>query len=219
MTRMIVSAKCMRHLSLGAAVLLMAVLALGGCTSPGQSTGGDDGVEVVEIDDTSTDQMWNDRVSGAVLYVFPYEDKVITVEHPQTVQFPWYESLEEGKFYKAVADVTYLNGGIAGYVDYPEIEDVSSCEEIAPDNLNLPTTEENCYGLTRIGDYADGDLLFYEAGVKAVWKDGAWVYRYDRDLKFEDGTRALCREGVTEDDVRAGMEAGVRSCADYFVLP
>ena len=92
MTRMIVSAKCMRHLSLGAAVLLMAVLALGGCTSPGQSTGGDDGVEVVEIDDTSTDQMWNDRVSGATLYVFPYEDKVITVEHPQTVQFPWYES-------------------------------------------------------------------------------------------------------------------------------
>ena len=113
----------------------------------------------------------------------------------------------------------HLNGGVAGYVDCPQIGDVSSCEEIAPDNLNLPTTEENCYGLTRIGDYADGDLLFYEAGVKAVWKDGAWVYRYDRDLKFEDGTRALCREGVTEDDVRAGMEAGVRSCADYFVLP
>ena len=199
---------------LAAASILSVGLAQGGCAAPG-----DEGGEAVEVVEDVTDEMWDGRVADAELCVFPYAENVITVEHPQAVGLPWDGALEEGKFYKVVADVTYLNGGVAGYVDYPQVNSVASCEEVAPDELDLPTLEETRYGLVRIGDYAEGELLFHELGIAAVWSDGAWTWRYDGELKLDDGTVALCREGAGEEDVRAGIEEGTLSCADFFVLP
>jgi hypothetical protein len=129
------------------------------------------------------------------------------------------DDLEDGHFYKVKADVTYLNGGIAGYVDYPQIENVISYEEVSPFDMGLPSTVDKRYGLTLIGDYADGDVLYYSITTKAVWKDGKWIYTYGKELKLPDGTEAAVRSGVTEDEVQAGMKKGVLSCEDYFVLP
>ncbi|MBR3313272.1 MAG: hypothetical protein IKG18_03950 [Atopobiaceae bacterium] len=70
---------------------------------------------------------------------------------------------EGGEAVEVVADVTYLNGGVAGYVDYPQVNSIAGCEEVAPDELDLPKLEETRYGLVRIGDYAEGELLFHEA--------------------------------------------------------
>ena len=176
--------------------------------------------EVVTIEDGgATDQMWSDTVAGAELYIFPYEDQLITVRDPESIDMPLTEALEDGKFYKVVADVTYLNGGIAGYVNYPQIEHVESCEEVSPDAMDLPSIEEGPYGLSRIGDYADGDLFFYELGIKAVWKDGAWVWSYDDVVTLSDSVVVCRRLGVSEEEIRAGMADGTLSCEDYFVLP
>ena len=48
------------------------------------------------------------------------------------------EDLTDGCFYELTADITYLNGGVAGYVDFPQIDRVISCKEISPFDLNLP---------------------------------------------------------------------------------
>lgn len=176
--------------------------------------------EVVTIEDgDATDQMWSDTVAGAELYVFPYEGQLITVQDPESISMPLAEDLEDGKFYRVIADVTYLNGGIAGYVNYPQVEHVESCTEVLPDSLDLPSLEEGPYGLRRIGDYADGDLFFYELGIKAVWKDGAWVWSYDDVVTLSDGVVACRRSGVSEEEIQAGVSEGTLSCEDYFVLP
>ena len=175
--------------------------------------------EVAIEDGGATDQMWSDTVAGAELYVFPYEEKLITVQDPVSIPMPLTEALEDGKFYRVIADVTYLNGGIAGYVNYPQVEHVESCTEVSPDSLDLPSLEEGPYGLRRIGDYADGDLFFYELGIKAVWKDGAWVWSYDDVVTLSDGVVACRRSGVSEEEIQAGVSEGTLSCEDYFVLP
>jgi hypothetical protein len=60
--------------------------------------------------------------------------------------------MKDGGFYKLTADVKYLNGGVAGYVNYPDIKNVSNCEEISPLDLHLPSITEKRYGLCLIGD-------------------------------------------------------------------
>lgn len=167
----------------------------------------------------STDQMWKDKVAGAEMYVFPYEDMVVTAFDSQSVQLPWNEPLEQGKFYKVIADVEYLNGGIAGYVNYPEIKSVSSVKEVSPFDMGLPSIKDGRYGLRLIGDYADGDIFFNEVRIMAVWKDGSWIWSYDDTIELEDGTAVCVRKGVTDEQVHAGIDDGVLSCADYFVLP
>jgi len=173
------------------------------------------------IDDSGqTDEMFNDEVANDELYVFQIDGQsTIVGEYFYQMYLPTSKELEEGHFYRVVADVTYLNGGIAGYVNYPEIESVKSCDEVSPFDIGLPSIRDKSYGLLLIGDYADGDLLFREMGTRAVWKDGAWIYRYDNDIELSDGRAACVREGITTDDVQEGMKQGVLSCEDYFVLP
>lgn len=167
----------------------------------------------------ATDQMWKDKVADAEMYVFPYEDMVVTAFDSQSVQLPWNDPLEQGKFYKVIADVEYLNGGIAGYVNYPEIKSVSSVKEVSPFDMGLPSIKDGRYGLRLIGDYADGDVFFNEVRTMAVWKDGSWIWSYDDTIELEDGTAVCVRKGVTDEQVRAGIDGGVLSCEDYFVLP
>lgn len=203
-------ARLARVVGLASGVAL--ALVVGGCGTLPPAVGGGG-------DDNTTDQMYNTPVTGAEFYVFPYEDKVFTVKDPNTIDLPVWDPLEDGKFYKVVADVRWLNGGVAGYVNYPQIESLHSYEEVSPYDMGLPSIRDKRYGLTLIGDYADGDLFFYDWNVRALWKDGSWLWRYDRELDLGNGSVACCKEGVTADEVRSGMDAGVLACERYFVLP
>ena len=199
-----------------AAGLVAAVLSLSACA--GKATQPKE-PEPVPIESTSTDEMFNEHVDDARLRVFVMDDRCKTVDTLDEVDVMGEKELEEGHFYNVVADVTYLNGGIAGYVNYPDVERVTSCSDASPFEMGLPALEPNKYGLLLIGDYADGDVLLRAYGKAAVWKDGAWVYRYDKEIDLPDGKKAAVRKGVTADSVSAGASTGVLSCADYFVLP
>jgi hypothetical protein len=183
-------------------------------------TGHDTPTGTVEIvDDGTTDQMFNDEKSNETLYVCQIEGETLTTDMAYPVHLDFAEQLQDGHFYKLVADVTYLNGGIAGYVNFPEIQQVKSCEETSPFDMGLPAITDTVYGLTIIGDYAEGDVLLYEGGIKAVWKDGAWIYHYDRSMKLEDGTLVCCGNDVTEAEVMEGIQKGINSCERYFAYP
>lgn len=196
--------------------LVVAVLSLSACagkvTKPKEPT-------PVQVEGNSTDEMFNERVDGARLRVFVMDGRIRTVDTLDEVDVMGEKELEEGHFYNVVADVTYLNGGIAGYVNHPEVERVKSCDDVSPLDMGLPTLGPDKYGLLLIGDYADGDVLLRAYGKAAVWKDGTWVYRYDKEIDLPDGKKAAVRKGVTEDAVSAGANSGVLSCADYLVLP
>ena len=155
---------------------------------------------------------------GATFYAFQIDGVTRNIPDCNSINL-YGEALKDGRFYKVVADVRYLNGGIAGYVNYPEIKDVISCEETSPYKIGLPSIEDTIYGVTLIGKYADGDILFNEWGNTAVWKNGKWIWRYDKDIELDDGTCASICNGVTEADVQAGIEKGILSCKDYFVFP
>ena len=169
--------------------------------------------------ESQTDEMFNERVSDAELFVFVIDDRAYTVDQIYEVKAYLGENIAEGGFYKITADVTFLNGGVAGYVNYPEIRSVNRCEEISPLELNLPLITEKIYDLTLIGDYADADLFLNTYGKMAVWKDGEWIYRYDKQIKQEDGTVICCRKDVSEETIQEGMAEQVILCDEYFVLP
>ena len=79
----------------------------------------------------TTDEMWSDAQSAAVLEVFIKDGRAYTVEYEYEIpELAGYDELEEGKHYKVTADVTLLNGGVAGYVDYPQVERIIGIEEI-----------------------------------------------------------------------------------------
>ena len=206
-----------RHVLVAMGAVALA-LGMGGCLRI--TVDPDDGKPApVEIESTQTDEMFDKTVGGSEFYVFQLGDETReTSDYHYSVDLHG-EELQDGHFYKVVADVTYLNGGMAGYVDYPQIEQVISCEEVSPFDMGLPSTEDKRYGLTLIGDYADGDVLYYGITEQAVWKDGEWVYTYGKELELPDGTEVAVRSGVTEDEVQAGIKKGVLSCEDYFVLP
>ena len=202
-----------------AAGLVAAVLSLSACAGKASKTAEPKEPEPVSIESTSTDEMFSERANDARLRVFVMDDRTRTVDTLDEITVPGEKPLEEGHFYNVVADVTYLNGGVAGYVNYPEVERVKSCNDVSPLDMGLPALEPNTYGLLLIGDYADGDVLLRAYGKAAVWKDGSWVYRYDKEIDLPDGKKAAVRKGVTADSVSAGANSGVLSCVDYFVLP
>lgn len=196
------------------------LLALAGCVgNPSGKSGTTRSPQ--DVRDDTTDQMWRDTVSNAQLHVFQIDGTAFEADsgyyYPLDVSA--IQPLEDGHFYLVEADVTYLNGGVAGYVNYPETTSVKACKEVSPYDFGLPSLEAHPYGLSLIGDYAEGDVLFYEHDTMAVWKDGTWVYQYDQVVKLEDGRQAGVRKGVSADDVLAGVERGTLSCSDYFVLP
>lgn len=99
-------------------------IALAGCNRTS-------GTETTAHPHGGSDEMWSESKSGAELEIFVQDGKVYTKDKEyQLTGFPGYEELEDGKNYKLTADVTFLNGGVAGYVDYPQIERVISIEEI-----------------------------------------------------------------------------------------
>jgi hypothetical protein len=186
---------------------LLACMLMAGCKKP-----------LLPNHEADSDVMYTSEKQDAKITVYVYDGRAYTTDYGYEIQL--YDSLpEEGAFARVIADVRYLNGGVAGYVNYPEIRSVRSCETISPFDLSLPSIETSSFGLCRIGDYADVDVFLNEGGRIAVWKDGAWVFRYDRILKTEDGLRACVRSGVSEETVKRGREDGVLLCESYFVLP
>ena len=163
--------------------------------------------------------MWSTEAGGVTIDLFCFEGKLYSVDRSESVQVYLNQEAQDGEFYRIVADVTYLNGGIAGYVNYPKIEDVTSVKKISASDLDIPSITEECYGLTRIGDYADGDLFLNSFDMMAVWKNGKWIYRYNEGSAAEDGRYICRRKGVTDEEIEAGVAKGVLSCADYFVAP
>lgn len=213
---------------IGAVVVALAfACSLVGCGTPQASSAANSstssenpsGKTVEPKDGNATDQMWSETRMGETIDLFCFDGRLFTVDRCESVNAILDQEPEDGKFYRIVADVTYLNGGVAGYVDYPEIKSVESSKEIAVSDLGLPSVTEKRYGLTLIGDYADGDVFLCEYGNMAVWKDGSWVYRYDKSSDGKDGTLICRRDGVTDEDIEAGVAEGVLSCADYFVAP
>ena len=168
----------------------------------------------------TTDEMFNRKVEDAKITVFMFEGRVYTTDTIDEIN-PYYaiEHMTDGGFYKLTADVTYLNGGVAGYVNYPDIKSVSNCEEISPFDLHLPGITEKRYGLCLIGDYADGDIYLNEYGKIGVWKEGSWIYRYDKSYNGEGGTLICCRSDVSEDTIKEGISGGILCCEEYFVVP
>ena len=163
--------------------------------------------------------MWATEARGVTMDLFCFDGKLRIVDGCESLQLHLDREPKDGQFYRIVADVTYLNGGIAGYYNYPQIDDVTSVERISASDLNIPSITEKRYGLTRIGDYADGDLFLNAFEMRAVWKNGTWVYRYDKGSVAEDGRFICRRNGVADEKIEAGVAKGVLSCADYFVAP
>lgn len=176
--------------------------------------------EPVEIAGDVTDEMWEDEVTGDTICVFVMDGETYTADsNLYEVDVYGAQPLEDGSFYELTADVTYLNGGVAGYVDFPEIGQIHSCEEISPLDLGLPDITENRYGLLLIGDYAEGDVFLGRNRLGAVWKDGEWIWSYENMVNGEDGTLTWYRDGISEAEIRAGVDSGVLACEDYFVMP
>lgn len=186
---------------------------------PSNASTAADTSSTLDPDSQTTDQMWSEDVTDAQLTVFCIDGRAYVLDDQNnTVSVPANE-LRDGGFYQMTADVTYLNGGVAGYVNYPEIHEVTAITEISPLDLELPSIADKTYDLVLIGDYAEGDLLLNTYAHRAVWRDGEWVWRYDEQVDLGDGRKALVRKGVSKDDVRSGADAGTLSSADYFVLP
>ena len=168
----------------------------------------------------TTDEMWGNEVDDAEIYAFMYEGRVYTADTIDEINpYDATPYMKDGGFYKLTADVKYLNGGVAGYVNYPDIKNVSNCEEISPLDLHLPSITEKRYGLCLIGDYADGDIYLNEYGKIGVWKDGSWIYRYEKSYEGENGTLICRKSDVSEDTIKEGINNGVLCCEEYFVVP
>lgn len=170
-------------------------------------------------EENSTDQMFSETLPDAEIFLFQINGQVFTVENVYPVNRFIDEKIEDGGFYRITADVTILNGGVAGYYNFPQIDQVKECVQVSFSDLDLPEITEEQYGLVLIGDYADGDLLLHESGMRAVWKDGDWIWQYSKEVKTGDGTLICLRDGVTEETAERGISEGVLSCEDYFVIP
>ena len=78
----------------------------------------------------TTDELYKDSQSNVELEVYKQDGLVYTVEYDYEIpELADNEEMEEGKHYILTADVTFLNGGVAGYVDYPQIDRIISIEE------------------------------------------------------------------------------------------
>lgn len=79
----------------------------------------------------TTDELFAESRSDVEIEVFKQEGRVYTVDSEYEIpELSGNPDLVDGKHYKLTADVTFLNGGVAGYVDYPQIDRIISIEEI-----------------------------------------------------------------------------------------
>lgn len=193
--------------------------ASGGFTGNANSNTAVDEPSNTEQPDDSTDQMIHREEKEVTLDVAQVDGKTRLLSSGEVLQLYSGDQLREGAFYRVVADVDYLNGGIAGYVDYPDIQHIYSCKEIRLDDLDLPAYGDEIYGGTFIGDWVDSDILLYCNNDAFVYRNGKWMYEYSSSYERKDGSTVLLAVGVSEKDAEAGIADGAVFCADYFMLP
>lgn len=184
---------------------------LTGCSAPWDGE--------IQEDTDRTDDMSVALVNDADLWVLRVGDSVIDLESMEAVDVPA-EDMEDGGFYHVVADVEFLDGGIAGYVRHPEVKSIKSVTPEEPDLSGIPAIGEGQDGLLRMGDYADGDFVLNSDAGCGVLKDGHWIAVYEKPIRLPDGSVALvANDEVTEDEVVAGLGTGIVSCERWFVIP
>lgn len=166
-----------------------------------------------------SDAMYESKAVPATLYAFRFGDDCIETEDFYDINVPLDKIPKDGAFYKITADVSYVSGGIAGYLLKPEIVKLHKCEEISINELSFPSIEEDAYGFVSLEGYVDADYLLNMRGWTAVYKDGEWIYTYSTTIHLNDNQDVYCNEGVTEEQVSEGMENGILFCEDYFVMP
>ena len=179
-------------------------------------------IEEVPIDDIGNDQMWSTFVTNDQLDIVMYGEKAILISTGESVDSHLIDDVKDvkdGRFYRVVADVNYLSGGIAGYYNYPEIKNVWSVKEISPKDLAIPSITEKQYGFLKLDGYKNADYLLREYGICAVLSGKKWVYSYDKTLQREDGSTICYRDGVDEASIAAGIAKGVNCCKDYLLIP
>ena len=167
----------------------------------------------------ATDQMHTESVVNDTLAAVVYDGQPVLIPSGYPIEYGFGDELLEGHFYRIVADVDYLYGGVAGYDRFPQVRSVHSVEEVPADELSIPDVGQRGSGLLKIGEYAEGDYLLYEYGKMAVLSQGTWVYVYDHLYQRPDGSVACYRDGVDQDTIEQGIAGGVYGCADYFLVP
>ena len=219
-----------------AVILALALCVCGACASTAEQgpapddngttvdspTPADDDTDDVEpeiIDADPPDMLYTTSVTDEELDVVVYDDIAILIPSGERLNCNLDEEAQSGHFYHVVADVDYLSGGIAGYYMYPDVKRVKSVKEVSPDDLDIPTIEEHPWGVARIGDYANADFLLCEYRRYAVLSGRKWIYRYDKLLTRDDGSRVCYRADVDQADIEAGIAKGVILCKDYFLMP
>ncbi|MDO4796808.1 MAG: hypothetical protein Q4A01_02180 [Coriobacteriales bacterium] len=206
----------------GFVTVAMAVsLVLGGCAfwlKPHTPVSTSDPTPV-PIESTTTDQMFTDSASGEIFDVVMLGDEAIRVTNGEQLDMVTTPDMQDGHFYRVVADVEYLSGGVAGYDRYPDIQDVVSVTEVSPNEVDVPTFDERRFGFVKIGDYADGDYLYTSYYDAAVLKDGKWVYTYTKEYDRPDGSNVRHVADVSKEKIEEGIDGGVVCCEDYFLIP
>ena len=126
-------------MTIAIAIAVVGALAFGlcGCASTTQSSASRASNGSSASTETDTDQLYSEYIDGYTLYVVQKDDKAFDVITENTVDVPLDLIPDPDAYYKVVADVTLLNGGVAGYVDYPDVRNIISCEEISPDEVDL----------------------------------------------------------------------------------
>ena len=142
-----------KRISVMFAVFVLLSVILVGCSGTENEEPAED------IYENTTDEMFTESDPDATLYVFQIEGRTYTADEYVYEVDAYGGNMEDGGFYKITADVDFLNGGVAGYVDYPQINEILSCEEVSPFDLDLPSITDTMYGVTLIGDYAEGDVF------------------------------------------------------------
>ena len=168
-------------------------------------------------DDDAVDMIYRTDAEDVTLYVFRYGDQIIETGHYYKIDLD--EDLEDAGFYKVVADVTYLDGGVSGYCKMPEIRNVESIEKISIDDMNFPSIRDEHFGIMSLEGYSDGDYALIARTNTAILKDGKWVYVYDTYYRTPDNVFKYYRNGITEAQIDKGCASGVLCCEDYFVTP
>ena len=79
--------------------------------------------------------MYRERLEHAKLYVYVKDGKALSADYGYGIDVHSEQELKEGSYYEGVADIDILNGGIAGYVNYPEVKRVYSCTEVAREDV------------------------------------------------------------------------------------
>ncbi|MBR1828005.1 MAG: hypothetical protein IJ781_00645 [Atopobiaceae bacterium] len=200
--------------------LLIAALALLLCTCRGSSDMPESKpVEQAPVSGDTTDDMWSTFVSDVELDIVMYGDKAILVPSGEPLESYLDQDLADAHFYRVVADVDYLSGGVAGYTNYPDVKSVKSITEESPDDLAIPSISEKKYGFIKLDGYENADYLLREYGNIAVLTGSSWTYRYDESLERDDGSTVCYSKGVNEAQIEAGIADGVTCCEDYLLIP